>query len=116
MVNDKTLNARNACLRAEQTENAANTYTVNWSAQLGTDTISTSTWTSEDSGVTIANEANDTLTASCRLSGDIGRYRIVNKIVTAAGDTDERYIELTIKDNTRLWTNDYWSHQVNEGR
>ncbi len=111
MVNDQTLNARKACLVAEQTENAAKTYTVNWSAQLGSDTISTSTWTTEDSAVTIANESNTTTSASCRLSGDVGRYRVVNKIVTAAGDTDERYIDLTVKDNTRIYRDDYWPHE-----
>ena len=114
MVNDTTLNARNKCLRAVQTENASKTYTVNWAGQLAGDTISTSTWSTEDSSATIANESNTTLIASCRLSGDIGRYRVVNKIVTTNGDTDERYVELTILDNTRLWTNDYWSHQIGD--
>lgn len=110
-VNDQTLNARNNCLRGYQHENAAKTYTINWAAQLAGDTIATSTWSSEDSGVTIANEVNTTLIASCRISGSIGRYRIVNKIVTAAGDTDERYLDISIRDNTQIFTDDYWGHQ-----
>ena len=107
--NKTTLNARNTRLKAEQHENAAITYTVNYAAELDTDTISTSTWSSEDSGVTIANEANTTTQASCRLSGNIGCYRVVNKIVTAAGDTIERYVDLRIRDNSKSWYSyDYW--------
>jgi hypothetical protein len=108
--NKTTLNARNVKLKAEQNENAAITYTVNYAAEIDTDTISTSTWSSEDSGVTIANEANTTTQASCRLSGDTGCYRVVNKIVTAGGDTLERFIDLRIRDNTKpSWSSvDYW--------
>lgn len=88
-------------LRSRQTENAALTYTVNWAAELDTDTVSSSTWSSEDSGITIANEANTTTETSCRLSGSTGRYRIVNKVVTANGDTIERYVDLSIIDNSK---------------
>lgn len=107
MKNKRTLNARWTELKAKQTENAAETYTVNWAAELDTDTISTSTWSTEDSGATIANEANTTTTASARLSGDVGRYRIINKIVTAAGDTMERYIDLTVMENDLYYFPDY---------
>ena len=92
-----------------QAENDAITYTINYAAQLNGDTISSSTWSSEDDGVTIANTSNTTLVTSCRLSGDIGRYNVVNKVVTTAGDTIERFIDVIIDDNTRLFTdNDYW--------
>lgn len=110
IANRRTFNARHVESKAEQRENAALLYTLNYAAELDTDTISTSTWNCEDSGLTIANEANTTQTAAARLSGDVGRYRVVNKIVTSGGDTLERYIDLTIRDNTRYYHPDYgWS-------
>jgi len=107
-MHSRTLNALTTrCLDTVAFENEAKTYTVNWAAFLNTDTISTSTWSTEDSGLTIANEANTTTDASCRLSGDPGRYRAVNKIVTAAGDTFERYVDITIRDNSSGYASDY---------
>lgn len=94
-----------------QSENAALTYTVNWAGVLDTDTISTSTWSCEASSVTIAGEANTTTTASARLSASApGTYRVVNKIVTAAGDTDERVVVLMVayNDESRI-DGDYWT-------
>ena len=110
MIPKRILNARKQLLEAQQTENADQTYTVNWATELDTDTISSSDWTSEDNGVTITNKANTTTQASCRLSGDVGRYRVVNKIVTAGGDTMERYINLEIMDNDYYVDtgSDYW--------
>lgn len=107
-MHSRTLNALSGqCLKYTQAENSALTYTVNWAAILDTDTVSSSTWTAEDSGLTIANEANTTTTTSARLSGSPGKYRATNKVVTAAGDTHERYIDLTIKDNDAGYTDDY---------
>lgn len=103
MVNDRVLNASRQVLQARQSENAARVYTVNWASELDTDTISTSTWSCEDSNVTIASDSNTTTTAYATISGSIGEYRIVNKIVTAAGETDERYIDLKIMDNTKYY-------------
>ena len=105
--NKKTLNARYTELKAEQNENAAITYTINYAAELDTDTVSTSTWSCEDSGITIASESNTTKLTSARLSGDVGQYRIVNKVVTTAGDTIERYVDLIIKDNSKHFYPDY---------
>jgi len=85
-------------LKASQNENAALNYSVNWGAQIDTATISTSTWTSEDN-VTIASESNTTTTASAILSGGVGTYRVVNKITTSDGQTDERIFLITIREN-----------------
>ncbi|MEN8171408.1 MAG: hypothetical protein ABFS03_00860 [Chloroflexota bacterium] len=178
-ANNRILNARHRELRARQTENGALTYTINYAAELDTDTISTSTWSSEDSGLTIANESiegqgvsgtstikitnglidymaefitsgveigdtaknkdtgatalvtsllsdnyitldSDIFTlgdsylifssntlAKARLSGDTGRYRIVNKVITTNGDSIERYIDLSIVDNSKYYYPDY---------
>ena len=106
-TNRRTLNARYRELIAKQTENAALTYTINYAAELDTDTVSSSTWSSEDSGVTIANDANTTTQTSCRLSGDTGRFRVVNKVVTTNGDIYERYIDLRIIDNSKYYWPDF---------
>jgi len=93
----------------EQLENEALLRTINWAGELDTDTIDTSTWTAENSGSTIANEANTTTTASARLSGTPGRYLFTNKITTANGNTLEHQIELIVKDNDRVSQSDYCS-------
>lgn len=91
----------------QQQENAAITRTVNWINRLGSNTISSSTWTSEDSSVTIANESNTNYKASARLSGDTGLYLITNQVVLSDGDTMEYQFKLRIKDNSQDWTTDY---------
>ena len=105
MAHNRELNAltqRVGCF--VQAENANATYTVNWAALLDTDTISSSAWSSEDAGVTISNESATTTEATARLTGDVGRYRIVNQVTTASGDTYERWLDLTVKDNTSGYT------------
>lgn len=92
-----------------QGENSARTYTVNWSSRLDGDTISTSTWTAETTGVTIASEANTNTTASARLSGTPGRYLLTNKVTTSSGDTMETQIILQVKNNDRSLASDYQS-------
>ncbi len=81
-------------LKAKQSENSVKAYVVNWAGELDTDTISTSTWSSEDN-ITIASESNTNTTASCTVTGRPGFYRVVNTITTAS-ETLERIIELTI--------------------
>ena len=107
MSHNTTLNALQPSGIFQQQENAAIIYTVNWAGLLDTDTISTSTWTAENSGSTIANEANTTTTASARLSGTPGKYLFTNKITTAAGDTREKQIVLVVKDNDHAVNTDY---------
>jgi len=107
-MHNKTLNALQFYnLTVRQHENAAITYTIKWSPAFATGvTLSTSTWSSEDSGVTIANAASTTTAATARISASPGRYRVVNKITTSAGDTDERYLDVIVHDNNRR-TSDY---------
>lgn len=97
----RTFNANQSTLfRANQRENADLDYTINWAGELDTATISSSDWSTEDS-VTIANETNTTTTASCDLTGEPGRYRVVNQITDSNGNVDERIIELTILENSQ---------------
>lgn len=60
--------------------------TIDWSRWLGSDTISTSTFTS-DGGANIASSSSTSTTASANLSGEDGTSLIENKIVTANGLT-----------------------------
>lgn len=70
-----------------------------WSAWLGTDTITTSTWT-VGTGLTKGADTHDTTTTTVWLSaGVLGtRVAVTNRIVTAAGKTDERTFYITVKD------------------
>lgn len=66
-------------------------YTRKAAKFLGTDTISTSTW-SADSGITIDSDSNDTSTATVWLSGGTAgnQYTITNRIVTSGGRTKDK--------------------------
>lgn len=90
-----------------QLENEAITYTINYAGLLDTDTISTSTWTAETTGLTIASTANTTTTATARLSGTSGEYLATNKIVTAAGDTRQQQVLIRVVDNQEAFISDY---------
>jgi len=73
-------------------------YTINWADWLGSDTISTSTWTVE-SGLTEGTKTSTSTTATIWLSGGTAgqTYSVTNRIVTAGGRTDERTITLKVR-------------------
>ena len=73
-------------------------YQINWATFLGSDTISTSTWTvPSESGLVIDSNSNTTTTATVWLSGGTaGVYQIANRITTAGGRTYERSVSLTV--------------------
>lgn len=72
-------------------------FAVDWSEWLGSDTISTSTWT-VPTGITKDSDSATTTKATIWLkSGSAGKeYSIVNKIVTAGGRTDERMLVIKV--------------------
>lgn len=73
-------------------------YCIDWSAWLGSDTISTSTWT-VTAGLTKDSDTNTTTTATAWFSGGtVGKkYVATNRIVTAAGRTDDRSILIEVR-------------------
>jgi hypothetical protein len=73
-------------------------YTVDWSAWLSTDTISTSLWT-VPTGIIKVTDNNTTTSATAWFSGGtLGKvYTIVNRITTLGGRTDERTISLFLE-------------------
>ncbi len=81
----------------EKDPSAVLDYQVNWATWLGTDTISTSTWT-VPTGLTKDSDTNTTTTATAWLSGGTaGRtYTVTNRIVTAGGRTDERSFQVKV--------------------
>lgn len=72
-------------------------YGFDWSAWLGTDTISTSSW-DVPTGLTEGANGLSTQSTSVWISGgSVGRtYTVTNRVVTAAGRTDDRSFLLYI--------------------
>lgn len=74
-------------------------YTGDWSAWLGTDTITASTW-NVPAGITKDTDNHDTTTTWIWLSGGAAGtvYTLTNHITTAGGRQDERTIKIKVKD------------------
>jgi len=72
-------------------------FTIDWGDWLGTDTISASTWTC-DSGITVDSSSNTTTTTTVWLSGGTAgaTYTVTNRIVTVAGRTEDRDLQVLI--------------------
>lgn len=66
--------------------------TIDWTRWLDGDTIATSTWAA--TGITIDSSSNTTTSASVVLSAAAGVREVVNKIITAAGLTQEKTIRI----------------------
>ncbi len=74
-------------------------YGFDWAAWLGTDTIIASTWFS-DAGLTLTGGAFDaTKTTVWVAGGEEGVvYRLINRITTSQGRTDEKTLRLLVRD------------------
>lgn len=74
-------------------------YTMDWSAWLGSDTISTSSWT-VPTGLTSVTTSNTTTSTTVWLSGGTTgvAYTVTNQIVTSGGRTVEKSFLLVIVD------------------
>ena len=72
-------------------------YSLDWTPWLAGDTIASSQWTA-DTGLTVAGNSFDSQATTVWLDGGtaLERYRVVNKIITAAGRTAERAITIHI--------------------
>lgn len=75
-------------------------FPFNWKPELGTDTISSSTFLLPD-GMTLVSESNTTNTATPFVSGgSVGLiYRIVNRIDTVGGRTYDKTIYVLIREH-----------------
>jgi len=76
-----------------------------WSSTLPTGvTVSNSTWSTEDSNLTISNEANDGDLASARFTASSpGQYRAINTITDSSGNKDERWLNLIFKESNKVY-------------
>lgn len=72
-------------------------YTVDWSTWLGTDTISSSSW-SVPTGITVTTSSNTSTTTTAFLSAglDGNSYLVSNTIHTAGGRTITRSFQVSI--------------------
>ena len=75
-------------------------YSIDWSAWLGSDTITTSDWivAGADSDLAVDSDSKSTTAATVWLSGGtLGlTYTMTNRITTADGRTDHRSISVQI--------------------
>lgn len=73
-------------------------YRFDYETWLNGDTISTSSWTVPDGGITVETDANTTTTATAWISGgEVGRvYRLVNTIETAGGRTNTQVMHISV--------------------
>lgn len=75
-------------------------YVVDWSALLGTDTISTSTWSVvEGVALTIDSDSNDDTTTTVWLSGGTvgSNCELLNRVTTAGGRTYDQTCKLKVR-------------------
>ncbi len=68
---------------------AAMDFTIDWAADLGTDTISSSAWAVAPTGLSIGTDSHTTTKTTVRLSGGTAgaRYLVTNTVVTVGGQT-----------------------------
>lgn len=105
-INDRTFNAlQQHTFTAEQSENSALKYSINYSSVLQTATISASVWSSPSA--TIASDSTSGKTVTATISGAIGWHVITNKINTSTSETIERSIKLHICQNQGYTPGDY---------
>lgn len=78
---------------------AVKDYTVDWTAWLAADTISTSNWF-VSAGLTVGTKTNTNSAATQWLSGGVkGKsYRVTNRIATVGGRTEDRSFNIVVKD------------------
>ena len=73
-------------------------YSIDWTSFLAGDTISTSTWAAESTGITIDSETEAGAVTTVTLSSGVlhREYAVTNTIVTTAGRTATRTIYIHI--------------------
>ena len=91
---------RTARILFEKDPNAIEDFTIDWSDELGNDTISTSDWVDVDSGITVDSDSQTATQTVVWLSGgtvDV-KYFMTNRITTVGGRTFDRTIAILVKE------------------
>ena len=75
-------------------------YQLDWTARLGGDTISTSTWLIASGDITIDSDSNTTTVTTVWLSGGTADTTVVvtNRIATSGGRTMDQSVRLKLKE------------------
>lgn len=83
-----------------QSPNDINAYSIDWSADLVSATILSSTWTS-DAGITLSSQTSDASTATTKIEGgEAGKsYRVTNSITSSVLETFEDSFYIRIQHN-----------------
>ncbi len=73
-------------------------YTINWQAQLGTNTITSSTWTISDTSLTTDNNTYAPMTSTIWLLGGTPNttYTVTNTIMTSAFQTFVQAVNIKV--------------------
>ena len=76
-------------------------YHVDWSDWLGIDTIFSSSWSCDDSGITIDSDSATATVTTVWLSGGTvdEEYEVVNHIVTTAGREEDKTLTIRMRNN-----------------
>ena len=75
------------------------TLRVNWAGLLDAEEIALSSWSVDDARLTIHAASYNTDSSSVTVSGQIGKYRLTNKIISSDDDVRERHIDLYVVDS-----------------
>jgi len=105
-MHNKTLNAiQFSEMTVTVSENSSSVWTIKWSSDMETGrTVAASSWSTEDSNLTIGSAGNDTVSTYATFSAsDPGQYRAVNKMTDDAGSIDERAIIFIFQNNSRTY-------------
>ena len=91
-------------------ENATPFYTVRYGALLGSATISTSTWTTNSSNLSITEKTRTNTTAVAKFTASHpGTYRTINQITDSDGEILERTIIIVFESNTKDISQQFYS-------
>lgn len=85
---------------ATKDPNAKRSLGHDWADNIGTDTITASTWTATPVGLTLTGEDYDTKNTSVWVEGgtDGTVYRLLNRVTLASGGTDDKTLRVWVRE------------------
>ncbi len=85
---------------ATKDPNAKRSYGHTWADNIGTDTITASTWTATPAGLTLTGSTFDAKQTSVYVEGgsDGTVYRLLNRVTLQSGGTDDKTLRIWVKE------------------
>ena len=79
--------------------NATVNYTIDWSDNIPSETIGTSTWSSSPTGLTVGTGTFTGLSTTTSVAGGTAGtvYQVTNRVVTTNSITDERSVVVRVE-------------------